>query len=116
MLSVLEGTEGQACLQDDFIVFGPSREDNDARLHKVLQRLQEAGILNAEKCVLHQQSVRFLGDIVSANGISADPDKVNALCHLGRAYRCNRGEVLLGNGQPLGQVSPGAFAAHKTVA
>ncbi|KAL3255535.1 hypothetical protein MRX96_017439 [Rhipicephalus microplus] len=83
VLRVLKGIEGQASLQDDIIVFGPSREELAARLHKVLQYLQEAGItLNAEKCILHQQFLRPLGYIVSANGISADSENVNALCHL----------------------------------
>lgn len=66
MLGVLGGLEGQAFLQDDITLFGSSKEEHDTRLHKVLQHLQEAGMtLNAEKCVLHQQSVRFLGHIVS---------------------------------------------------
>lgn len=108
MLRVLEGIEGQACLQDDIIVFGPSREEHDARLHKVLQRLQEAGItLNAEKCVLHQQSVRFLGHIVSANGISADPEKVSALCHLAEPTDVTEVRSFLGMANHLAKFLPG---------
>uniref|UniRef100_A0A6B0V0W7 Putative tick transposon n=1 Tax=Ixodes ricinus TaxID=34613 RepID=A0A6B0V0W7_IXORI len=50
---------------------------------QVLKRLQDAGItLNKDKCVLHKQSVEFLGHVVSANGVSADPVKIKALAQL----------------------------------
>ncbi len=45
-----------------------------------LQRLLENRLFaKAEKCMFHAQSVTFLGSVVSAEGISMDPDKVRAV-------------------------------------
>ena len=47
-----------------------------ARLERVLDRLGEAGLkLKAKKCQLFQEEIPFLGHIVSAAGIGADPTK-----------------------------------------
>uniref|UniRef100_A0A9J7YQW1 Gypsy retrotransposon integrase-like protein 1 n=1 Tax=Cyprinus carpio carpio TaxID=630221 RepID=A0A9J7YQW1_CYPCA len=49
-------------------------------VRRVLQRLLENRLfVKAEKCVFHAQSVTFLGSVVSAEGISMDPDKVRAV-------------------------------------
>ena len=47
---------------------------------KVLTRLKEYGLkLSPEKCKFFQTSVRYLGHVVSENGVETDPDKVHAL-------------------------------------
>ena len=65
---------------DDILVFGPDFGTTLARLERVLDRLAEAGLkLKAKKCQLFQEEIQFLGHIVSAAGIGADPAK----CHVG---------------------------------
>lgn len=65
---------------DDLIVFSASLEEHEARLLHVLQRLREYGLkLSPEKCRFFQTSVRYLGHIVSRDGVETDPEKVNAL-------------------------------------
>lgn len=65
---------------DDIIVFSDSLEEHEARLLKVLNRLREHGLkLSPEKCQFFQTSVRYLGHIVSRDGIETDPEKVKAL-------------------------------------
>ncbi|KAK7884500.1 hypothetical protein WMY93_027623 [Mugilogobius chulae] len=65
---------------DDLIVFAPTLEQHEERLMRVLNRLKEFGLkLSVEKCTFFQTSVRYLGHIVSKNGIETDPDKVEAL-------------------------------------
>ncbi len=62
---------------DDLIVFSKTLE---SRLLQVLNRLKEYGLkLSPEKCWLFQTSVRYLGHIVSQNGVETDPAKVEAL-------------------------------------
>ena len=57
-----------------------SVEDHEARLLRVLQRLKEYGLkLSPEKCKFFQTSVRYLGHVVSENGVETDPEKINAL-------------------------------------
>lgn len=65
---------------DDLIVFSTSLEEHEARLLTVLQRLRENGLkLSPEKCKFFQSRVRYLGHIVSRDGVETDPEKVTAL-------------------------------------
>jgi hypothetical protein len=46
----------------------------------VLEKLQECGLYaKLEKCFFHQPSVEFLGYIISSNGISMDPKKIQTI-------------------------------------
>lgn len=65
---------------DDIIIFSDTLEEHEARLFKVLQRLKEYGLkLSLEKYKFFQSSVRYLGHVVSVNGVETDPGKVKAL-------------------------------------
>ena len=78
MERVLRGIAWSECLVylDDILVFGPDFGTTLARLERVLDRLGEAGLkLKAKKCQLFQEEIPFLGHIVSAAGIGADPAK-----------------------------------------
>ena len=46
----------------------------------VMQHLLEAGLnLKPEKCEFHKETVRYLGFIISTQGISMDEDKVETV-------------------------------------
>lgn len=65
---------------DDLIVFGKSLEEHEERLLKVLDRLEEVGLkVSLDKCQFCQTKVKYVGHIVSADGIATDPDKVKAV-------------------------------------
>lgn len=65
---------------DDLIVYSETLEQHETRLLHVLNRLKEYGLkLSPEKCMFFQTSVRYLGHIVSQNGVETDPEKVAAL-------------------------------------
>ncbi|GBM49787.1 Retrovirus-related Pol polyprotein from transposon 17.6 [Araneus ventricosus] len=49
---------------------------NMMKEYQVLQRLQD---LNAEKCQFRKKSIKFLGHILSADGICPDPTKREAI-------------------------------------
>src|SRR5438552_347183 len=50
------------------------------RLRLVFSRLRQAGLkIKPDKCHLFQQSIKFLGHMVSEAGISTDPDKIEAV-------------------------------------
>ena len=79
---VLSGLAFEICLVylDDVIVFSATLEQHLERLSLVLTRLIEAGLkLKGSKCYVLQQSVEFLGHIVSGEGISPHPSKVSAV-------------------------------------
>ena len=65
---------------DDIVVFSRTPEEHLQRLASVFNRLSQAGLkLKPEKCSFFQRSVRFLGHVVSAEGIATDPEKVRAV-------------------------------------
>ncbi|KAK7922046.1 hypothetical protein WMY93_008948 [Mugilogobius chulae] len=65
---------------DDLIIFSNSLEEHEQRLVRVLQRLKAYGLkLSLEKCKFFQSSVKYLGHVVSENGVETDPEKVSAL-------------------------------------
>ncbi|XP_029968702.1 uncharacterized protein LOC115403829 [Salarias fasciatus] len=65
---------------DDIIVFGKSLEEHEERLLKVLDRLGETGLkLSLDKCQFCQPKVKYLGHIVSAEGVSPDPAKIESI-------------------------------------
>lgn len=65
---------------DDLIIFSETLEEHERRLLRVLARLKEYGLkLSLEKCKFFQTSVRYLGHIVSRDGVETDPEKIKAL-------------------------------------
>ena len=65
---------------DDLIIYGKTIEQTEERLFKTLDRLRGFGLkVDPKKCVFFVKRVKHLGHIVSAEGISPDPDKTSAL-------------------------------------
>ena len=65
---------------DDILIHGRNQIEHDVRLRAVLLRLQEARLtLNVQKCEFSQGRMRFLGHIVDAQGVHADPEKTRAI-------------------------------------
>ena len=63
-----------------YIVFSKSPEDHEKHLDQVFERLQKYQLtLKSGKCRFKQPEVKLLGFIISAAGIRADPDKVEAI-------------------------------------
>jgi len=82
MNSVLTGMQGLKCLVylDDIVIYGTSLEDHNKRLKEVLQRLRENKLkLQPEKCEFLRKETVYLGHIISENGISPDPSKLEAI-------------------------------------
>ena len=60
----------------DCVVVGRNFAEHLANVETVLQRFQQAQLLlKPKKCKFFQHEVRFLGHIVSAEGIAVDPQK-----------------------------------------
>ena len=65
---------------DDIIVFSENIDDHVARLSAVIERLTQHGFkLKASKCRLLQTRVKYLGHVLSENGIETDPDKTESV-------------------------------------
>ena len=79
---VLSGLKWSTCLVyfDDIMVVGTSFADHLSNIGGVLARLRGAGLkLKPGKCRLCKERVAFLGHIVSAEGITTDPSKTEAV-------------------------------------
>ena len=65
---------------DDIILYSETVDEHIRDLDTVLTKLQEHGLkLKASKCVLFKPEVRYLGHILSAEGLRADPEKIVAV-------------------------------------
>jgi len=65
---------------DDVVVFGRTFEEHLFRLGNVFQCLADAGLkLKPQKCFLFKREIRYLGHIVSGEGVATDPEKVRAV-------------------------------------
>lgn len=68
------------CYIDDIMICTQSRERHLELLHVVFARLIEAGLrLKAEKCVLMESRVSFLGHMIDEAGVHTDPRKTEAI-------------------------------------
>ena len=82
MECVLAGLTGEQCLIyiDDIIVFSSTFQEHLDRLERVFLKLQDAGLkLRSEKCHFVQIAVKYLGHVVSAEGICPDPAKTEVV-------------------------------------
>ena len=63
---------------DDVLVYSDGTlEEHIQHVRKVLERLKECGLyVKLEKCEFHTQETRFLGFIISPEGIAMDPDRI----------------------------------------
>jgi len=82
MEEVLKGLIGKACLLylDDIIVYGDTFQEVYDNLAQVMLRLRKYNLkLKAKKCSLFKKSVKFLGHVVSKDGVACNPDKIKAI-------------------------------------
>jgi hypothetical protein len=65
---------------DDILIFSQSEEEHEEHLRVVLQRLRDHKLtLNLNKCTLFVSEIKFLGHIISAQGIRVNEEKVKAI-------------------------------------
>ena len=80
MDSVLRGLDHSYCYLDDILVASNTAEEHEQHLRAVLQRLHQHGIaVNAAKCMFGVQEIPFLGFMVTQEGISPSPEKVETI-------------------------------------
>lgn len=82
MDNVLAGLHWETCLVylDDIIVFSESFDSHLEKLQQVFDRLKGANLkLKPTKCSLFKRKVKYLGHVVSSEGICTDPEKVEVI-------------------------------------
>ncbi|KAK7096429.1 hypothetical protein V1264_005727 [Littorina saxatilis] len=97
MTQLLSGQSGVICDIDDLLIYGRNQKEHDDNLDHVLRKLENAGVtLNAEKCQFSKETIKFLGHVVSRDGIAIDPDKVAAIKNFPRPANISDLRRLLG--------------------
>jgi len=65
---------------DDIVIFGRNPQELLERLTTVLDRLREVGLkVKPSKCELFKTNIKFLGHMVSADGIVPLPEKLETI-------------------------------------
>jgi len=65
---------------DDVVVYGSTFEEMLRRLELVFQKLKEANLtVKASKCRFGERSLKYLGHVISSEGISVDSDKISSV-------------------------------------
>ena len=80
MDTMLEGIDGARAVMDDILIAAETPAKHDIIMKQVVRRAHEWNLkLNFEKCHLKQSRVKYIGHVVTSNGLEPDPDKVKAV-------------------------------------
>jgi hypothetical protein len=68
------------CYLDDILIFSNNEKDHEKHVLMVLQKLRDVGLYaKLEKCIFHHPQGEFLGYIISGEGFSIDPKKIQTI-------------------------------------
>ena len=89
MDTTLECLDGTKAITDDILVFGTAytqeeaEKSHDERLTAVLERCRQKGVrLNKDKTQFKEQKVAYMGQVITSDGLQADPNKIKAILNM----------------------------------
>jgi len=83
MEEMLEGISNAFVIMDDILVAGRDKAHHDQVLKEVLTRAQQYNLkLNMSKLKVRIESVSYVGHLITAGGLKADPEKVKAVLQM----------------------------------
>lgn len=78
--NIFKNIKGVKIYIDDIIIFAKDKKDHDNIVQQVLTRAREMGVkFNKEKCHFGLKEIKYVGHIISKDGIKIDNDKVEAI-------------------------------------
>ena len=78
MNKVLKGLSYAMTYLDDITIFSKNEEDHLRHLEEVFHQLRQAGLkMKRSKCDFFKSEIHYLGHLISADGISPLPDKLD---------------------------------------
>ena len=84
MDTMLEGIDGTRAVMDDILLAGRDEAHHDKIMKEVVKQATEWNLkLNFDiKCQVKQRKVKYVGHLLTKNGLLPDPDKVRAVREL----------------------------------
>ena len=80
ILGALMGIDNVLPYLDDIIVYSDTAQQHIVHVHHVLQRMSLCGLkVKLSKCEIGRSQVKFLGHVVGTQGVSVDPEKIEAM-------------------------------------
>lgn len=80
MTTLLTGIDNAEASMDDILIFVKDLAHLEKTTAEVLKRIEKAGLtLNKDKCEFKMSKIKFLGHMLSENGVEIDSDKVEAI-------------------------------------
>ena len=104
MTEILKEIEGVVCYFDDILIHTADEESHRHLLKRVKDKLKEAGLkLNEQKCTNFKKEIKFLGHIISPDGVKPDQEKVEAIKNMAEPTSVPELRRFLGMVQYLGR-------------
>jgi len=86
MIEHLKGLNGVKVIVDDILIYGKgenlqeAEKDHDANILQLLERLRKVNIkINPDKIKFKVSQVRYMGHILTSEGLKCDPDKTKTI-------------------------------------
>lgn len=85
------------CSMDDILIHAETEEKCSEVTKRVLDIIGKAGLkLNKEKCLFNKKSLKFLGHVISENGLEMDKDKISTIFNIETPTTAKQVQRLLG--------------------
>jgi len=85
MNDLLQDLPYVAVYLDDILIYSKTKEEHAYHVRTVLDRLRKGGFfIKLSKCDFFKKEVKFLGHIVTEDGIRPDPTKLESLASWAR--------------------------------
>ena len=82
--TAMQGVPGCVSIHDNILVWGTTAEEHEANLEACLQRMENRNLTaRYSKCNFGKTAVSWFGWIFSADGMSADPRKIQSIIEAG---------------------------------
>ena len=99
----LEGLTNIAAVHDDIVIFGSgdsieeATSSHDLAFRALLDRCRERGLkLNKKKLCFKLSKVAYMGHVLGADGLQADPEKITTICEMPRPTDVQGVQCLIG--------------------
>jgi hypothetical protein len=75
---------------DDILIYSKTNEEHEKHLRMLLQVLRENKLYaKISKCIFYQKKIHYLGNIISTDEITVDPEKIEAI----RGWKMSRNVI-----------------------